>query len=138
MSIRLSSFLTQVEHGLSADTPVLKGRAWETSRTLNYQTGLARLSLGARPDAHSVEPLGTILLQAFDLADGSSCLKVSLSWAGHEDATDCARSIFERPELDWSAEASRIAATWLAGPPAQPGIANLRLAEPVEALAAVG
>jgi hypothetical protein len=138
MSIRLSSFLSHVERGLAADDPMLKGGTWDTSRTLNYHSGLARLALGARPDAHSVEPLGAILLQAFDLADGSSCLKVSLSWAGHADAGESIRSIFEKPAVDWSAEASQIAATWLAGPPAGSEIAKLHIAEPAEVLAAVG
>jgi len=138
MAIRLSSFLASVERRFSANDPILKGGSWETNRTLNYNSGLARLSLGVRPGLDSAEPLGAILVQAFDLADGSTCLKVSLSWAGREDAPDCARSIFEKATIDWSAEASQIAATWLAGPPAKAEIAKLRIAEPAEALAAVG
>lgn len=135
MAIRLSSFLSHVERRLAADDPVLKGGTWDTSRTLNYNIGLGRLSLGVRPGKNSAEPLGAILVQAFDLADGSTCLKVSLSWAGREDAPDCSRSIFEKSSVDWDAEASQIAATWLAGPPAGAEIAKLHLAEPAEALA---
>jgi len=138
MSIRLSSFLTHVERGFQADDAILKGGSWDTSRTLNYHTGLARLALGVRAGQNAAAPLGTILLQAFDLADGSSCLKVSLTWTDHEEATECVRSIFEKPAVDWTAEASQIAATWLAGPPAGSEIAKLHLAEPAEALAAVG
>jgi len=138
MAIRLSSFLSHVERGFSASDPILKGGAWDTSRTLNYNIGLGRLSLGVRPGQTLVEPLGAILVQAFDLADGSTCLKVSLSWSGHEDASDCARSIYEKPTVDWTAEASRVAATWLAGPPPKAEIARLHIAEPAEALAAVG
>jgi hypothetical protein len=138
MAIRLSSFLSSVERGLSADDPVLKGGTWDTSRTMNYNIGLARLSLGVRPGQEPAELLGAILVQAFDLADGSTCLRVSLSWAGRADAGDCARSIFEKSTVDWSAEASQIAATWLAGPPAKAEIAKLVIAEPTEALAAVG
>jgi hypothetical protein len=138
MSIRLSSFLTQVERGFQADDAILKGGTWDTSRTMNYHTGLARLALGVRTGQSSAEPIGTILLQAFDLADGSSCLKVNLSWTDHDEATQCVRSIFESPAIDWAAEASQIASTWLAGPPAGAEIAKLSLAEPAEALAAVG
>jgi hypothetical protein len=138
MAIRLSSFLASVERGFAPDAPVLKGGSWDTSRTLNYNVGLGRLALGVRPGQDLVEPLGAILVQAFDLADGSTCLKVSLSWSGREDAADCARSIFEKSTVDWSAEASQIAATWLAGPPAKAEIAKLHIAAPAEALAAVG
>jgi hypothetical protein len=136
MSIRLSSFLSQVERGLQADAPILKGGTWDTSRTLNYHTGLARLALGVRAGTNMAEPMGTILLQAFDLADGSSCLKVNLSWTDHDEAMQCVRSIFESPTIDWAAEASQIASTWLAGPPAGAEIAKLTIAEPAEALAA--
>jgi hypothetical protein len=138
MAIRLSSFLAHVERGLSANDPVLKGGSWDTSRTLNYNIGLGRLALSVRPGQNLAEPLGSILVQAFDLADGSTCLKVSLSWAGREDASDCARSIFEKSSVDWDAEASQVAASWLAGPPAKAEIAKLLIAEPAEALAAVG
>jgi hypothetical protein len=138
MAIRLSSFLSSVERGLAADDPVLKGGTWETNRTMNYNIGLARLSLGVRPGQDPAELLGAIMVQAFDLADGSTCLKVSLSWAGRSDAADCARSIFEKSTVDWSAEASQIAATWLAGPPAKAEIAKLHIAEPAEVLAAAG
>jgi len=138
MPIRLSSFLTHIEHAFKANEPILKGGNWDTSRTLNYHNGLGRLSLGVRKDQNSIEPLGTILLQAFDLADGSSCLKVSLSWADNEESTECARPIFEKPTVDWTAEASQIAAIWLAGPPAASEVAKLSIAEPAEALAAVG
>ena len=104
MSIRLSSFLTQVERGFPADNPSSSraepGRPTGPSITI---LGLARLTLGVRAgQERRAQPLGTILLRAFDLPDGSLCLKVSLSWTKHEDATECVRSIFEKPAVDWT------------------------------------
>jgi hypothetical protein len=140
MSIRLSSFLTDIERGFKADDPSLKGGTLEIGRTLNYNIRLARLALGTRTGRDKVESIGTILLQAFDLANGTTCLKASLFWTGHLDAPECVRSIFERPGVDWEAEASQIASTWLAGPPAAVPLTALKGADEqhAEALAAVG
>jgi hypothetical protein len=142
MSIRLSSFLSSVERGFQAGNPVLKGGNLETTRTINYHLGLARLTLATKASKSAAESLGSILVQAYDLADGSTCLKVNLSWTKHEDAGECAHSIFEKPAVDWSSEAAQIATAWLAGPPALPEVEKMPQAtdvpEQADALAAAG
>ena len=108
--MRLLSFLTEIERAVAADEPSPLGGTWENSRTVNYHEGLARLTFASRL-GNKAEPVGTVLLQSFVLADGSRCLKAHLAW---KDSTPAAtHSVYETPEIDWSAQARAIASTWL-------------------------
>lgn len=114
--MRILSFLSDIERALLADSPVVEGGAWETTRMVNFHHGLARLTLKPRPAADLPFPGGTIFLQAFSLADGSLCLKASLNWQG-SDAFPVI-SVYSTPTMNWKLEASRIAMAWMEGPPA--------------------
>jgi hypothetical protein len=117
MHPRLLSFLCDLEHALAADDPAPAGGSWTASRAVNYHLGLARLTLGVRAaDGATVEPRGTVLLQSYQLADGSTCLKAALSW--HSSSASAVHAIYAKPEVNWSGEARKVAAAWLAGPPA--------------------
>jgi len=113
---RLLCFLSEVEQSLMADEPAPDNGTWETYRTVNYQLALARLVLHVRHGDQSMKPRGHLNLQAFTLADGTACLKVALAWAGSAD--ESVHSIYTKPGLNWHTEARRVAAIWLAGPPA--------------------
>ncbi|MBI5770602.1 MAG: hypothetical protein HZA93_22685 [Verrucomicrobia bacterium] len=110
--MRLLSFLTEIEKALVAESPMIDGGAWDSTRMVNFHQGLARLSLA--PRAGNDFAAGAIFLQAFKLADGSQCLKASLSWRGSDSAPILA--VYSTPQLNWKLEASRIASTWLEGP----------------------
>ena len=83
---------------------------------VNFNHGLARLTLTARSGNDHGATAGAIFLQAFILADGSQCLKANLSWKGSEAFPVIA--VYSTPTLNWKLEASRIASAWLEGPPA--------------------
>lgn len=117
MHTRLLSFLTDFECSLAADDPAPSEGTWETTRTVNYNQGLARLVLGVRLPDGKVETRGLILLQSFLLADESTCLKAVLSWSSSDNKIT--KSIYSKPEISWSSEARKVAAEWMAGPPAQ-------------------
>ncbi|MEY2882034.1 MAG: hypothetical protein RLZZ15_4414 [Verrucomicrobiota bacterium] len=110
--MRLLSFLTAIEKALVAESPALDGGAWDSSRMISFHRGLARLTLAPRPGNDG--PQGGLLLQEFELADGSLCLKAGLSWQGSEASAVVA--VYSTPQLNWKLEASRIAGAWLAGP----------------------
>jgi hypothetical protein len=134
MHSRLLSFLSNFERALQADDPKPDDGVWETSRTVNYRSGLARLMLAVKVAGQPVQPRGSVLLQGFKLADGAACLKLQFSWAGTE--ATAAHAIFTKPGCDWKSEARRLASEWMAGPPA-----GSVVAAPVEeehAVAAVG
>lgn len=114
--MRLLSFLSDIEKALITESPVVDGGAWESTRMVNFYQGMARLSLTPRAGADVSIPAGSIFLQSFVLADGSMCLKANLTWKG-SDAFPIL-SVYSTPTLNWKVEASRIAATWLEGPPA--------------------
>jgi hypothetical protein len=109
------SFLSDVERALAADDPAPDDGSWETFRTVNYHLGLARLTLAVRK-SNDVTPRGTVLLQGYQLADGTPCLKASLTWHGSE--SNVVRAIYSKPEINWTSEARKVAAEWMAGPPA--------------------
>jgi hypothetical protein len=113
MSNRLLSLLTEIERALLARDPAPDGGSWDTMRLINYNQGLARLTLAVRSPERVTVSRGSILLQNFTLADGSQCLKANLSWAGAENSTVYA--IYSKPQINWSLEASQIAAKWLDG-----------------------
>jgi hypothetical protein len=116
--MRLLSFLSDIERAVVAESPAIDGGAWETARMVNFEKGLGRLSLTPRSPADLPLPGGTIFLQAFALADGSQCLKATLSWKDTEVTSSVA--VYTTPALNWTLEASRIASAWLEGPPATP------------------
>lgn len=131
MSLRLLSFLSDIERALQAGEAPSRGTVWDNIRTVNYHHGLARISLAVRRDAGAAQPLGTILLQSFRLADGTICLKAFLSWAGNP--TQTVHAIYERTDSDWAVEARRISSAW------RHGFAKATGAEaPAERLAAAG
>ncbi len=114
--MRLLSFLTEIEHALNAESPVVDGGAWDSQRMVNFHHGLARLTLAARPGNDLPCTGGTIFIQAFILADGSQCLKANLNWKGSDAFPMIA--VYSTPTVNWKLEASRIASAWLEGPPA--------------------
>lgn len=123
--MRLLSFLSDIEHALVAESPMVDGGAWETNRMVNFNHGLARLTLTARPGNDLPNTGGTIFLQAFVLADGSLCLKANLNWKGSDAFPVMA--VYSTPNLNWKLEASKIASAWLEGPPAMATITTTDL-----------
>ena len=114
--MRLLSFLTEIERAIRLETNADETSIWDTARIVNFKTGLARLTLAVR-ETDSGMPHGSVLVQHFALANGSFCLKASLTWDGTEANTVV--SVYDTPLLNWKLEAVRIASTWLAGPPAE-------------------
>ena len=138
MHSRLLSFLSDFERALLADDPSPDEGTWQNERAVNYRTGLARVQLGVRLPGGQRQIRGSVLLQGYKLADGAACLKALVSWQG-SDAT-ATHAIFSKPGCNWKSEARRLAATWMAGPPANvvPVIAaEVHAEEPVAAAAAV-
>jgi hypothetical protein len=116
MHSRLLSFLSDFERALLADDPSPDEGTWQNERAVNYRSGLARVQLGVRlPDGRR-QIRGSVLLQGFKLADGAACLKALISWQGSE--ATATHAIFSKPGCDWKSEARRLAANWMAGPPA--------------------
>ena len=118
MHTRLLSFLSDFECSLAADDPAPSDGSWETTRTVNYNQGLARLMLGVRLPDGKLEQRGTVMLQSFLMANETTCVKAALSWVGSE--SKIGRSIYSKPETNWVSEARKVAAEWMAGPPAKP------------------
>jgi hypothetical protein len=121
--MRLLSFLTDIERAIRLETNADETAIWDTARIVNFKTGLARLTLNAR-ESDSGMPQGSILVQHFALANGSFCLKASLSWTGSE--SNPIVSVYDTPLLNWKLEAIRIGNAWLAGPPAEATTVSIR------------
>lgn len=137
MATRLLSLLSEIEQALRKESAANMGPTWDSLRTVNYKSGLARLTLTTPPDAvdEAAAPGGTIFLQSFLLADGSQCLKVNLGWTGVTATSLIA--IYAKPQVNWLSEARLIASSWLAGPPVQAAIpAELPAETPTEMLEA--
>jgi hypothetical protein len=115
MATRLLSFLSDIEQCVRAESAANGGPAWEISRIVNYNHGLARMTLTAPTGTEGVAQRGTIFLQSFLLADNTLCLKASLNWQGSEVFPVI--PVYSKPKLDWKIKAARIASAWLAGPP---------------------
>lgn len=128
--MRLLSFLNEIEKAIIAESPMVDGGAWESSRMVNFRHGLARMTLSPR-EADFPLPGGTILLQAFLLADGSQCLKANLSWAGSVATKSAA--VYSTPNMNWKLEASKIASAWLEGAPAEVSASAEAGSEPLAA-----
>lgn len=127
MHTRLLSFLSDLERALAADDPAPLDGSWETSRVVNYHLGLARLNLNVRT-ATGLVARGNILLQSYQLADGTPCLKAALAWVGTENGAT--RAIYSKPDVNWTSEARKVAAEWMAGIP------EVAVDEPTPSLAA--
>ncbi|HYC71883.1 MAG TPA: hypothetical protein VEB66_11790 [Opitutaceae bacterium] len=123
MHTRLLSFLSDLERAIAADDPAPDGGAWDANRTVNYQLGLARLALAVRAAGGPRALRGAVLVQSFLLADGTPCLKARFSWRSTEATVT--HAIYAKPDTDWVREARRLAAEWLAGPPATAPVASL-------------
>jgi hypothetical protein len=118
MQTRLLAFLHETERSIRAGKPEPAPSAtWETTRSVNYALGLAKLTLAAKTGTGPATPQGSVLLQSFKLADSTVCLKATLSWGGAE--MDVTHPIFSKPTLNWEAEASRLADAWICGPAEQ-------------------
>jgi hypothetical protein len=133
--MRLLSFLTEIEKSLIAESPMVEGGAWQTTRMVNFHHGLARLTLTPRGDEFPL-PQGTIFLQSFALADGSICLKASLNWKGSDAFPVMA--VYTTPTTNWKLEASKIASRWLEGAPAQAEVTTTNETEHLTPLVAMG
>jgi hypothetical protein len=120
--MRLLSFLTDIEKSVIAESPVVEGGSWQTTRMVNFHNGLARLTLTPRNDEYG-QPTGTIFVQSFALADGSICLKASLNWKGSDAFPVMA--VYSTPATNWKLEASKVASRWLEGAPAQATVTSL-------------
>lgn len=138
MNIRLLAFLSDIENALLADDPAPgDGGTWENSRVVNYGLGLAQLSLTVRAAEGGFEPRGTVSLQMYALADGTTCLKATLNWRGHEASRII--SIYSKPGVDWRREARKVAAEWMGGPPPEAEVRPYPVAEErLEAAAIAG
>ena len=131
MQTRLLAFLAETEHAVRAEKPEpMAGATWETARSVNFGLGLARLTFSARRSTGEHVLLGGLLLQSFKLADGTVCLKATLTW--HDSESEISHPIYAKPLLDWKAEAERLAAVWMAGPAPR----QIEVAEVPELLAA--
>jgi hypothetical protein len=107
MAPRLLSLLSLIESSLAEhEAPsVARGRP---SRTVNFHKGLARLTFN--------DDSGSILLQGFTLADGQTCVKAMLEWAGAQKPG--VQSVYPTEGFNWAGAACRIAEAWMDGPPA--------------------
>jgi hypothetical protein len=133
MSSRLLSSLNDIEQALLKQSAADMGPAWTATRMVNYHHGLARMILTPAEGGEPDQMRGAIFLQSYVLADGALSLKASLNWHGCESFPVI--SVFAKPGVDWRAEAGRIAAAWLAGPPAATISMATALEERVSALA---
>lgn len=136
MHPRLLCFLSDIERALAADEPAPGEGSWDNARTVNYSLAIARVCLNARLPNGTLQPRGIINVQAYTLADGTACLKAGLNWAG--SAVESVRAIYTKPGLNWTSEARRIAALWLAGAPAEAEVTALDAMAAKEPLASVG
>jgi hypothetical protein len=136
MPIRLLSFLNEIEAALAKQSAANMGPSWDASRMVSYHQSLARMVLTPAKNIENPAPGGTVFLQSFLLSDGSPCLKATVSWEG--SAASSVVAVYAKPELDWKAEASRIASIWLAGPPQMKVVPAESVAPSLSAVAVAG
>ena len=129
MATRLLSFLTEIEQALLKERAVV-GPAWSCQRIVNFKDRLARMTLSLPAEGETPASGGAIMLQSFLLGDGSLCLRAILSWDNSPATTTIA--VHAKPRLDWAAEARKIAAAWLSGPPATATIESVPATPAVE------
>jgi hypothetical protein len=136
MPIRLLSFLNDIETALAKQSAANMGPTWDASRMVSYHQSLARMVLSTPKNTENPAPGGTVFLQSFLLSDGSPCLKATVGWEGSTASSVVA--VYAKPELDWKAEASRIASIWLAGPPQMKVVPAESDAQSLSAVAVAG
>ena len=133
--MRLLSFIADVERALKSGAAAGTSGRWRTQRMVDFQYGLARLTLTPESDSQSRVAGGVIFVQAFTLPDGSLCLKASLNWRGSDMLPIIA--VYGTPHVNWRVEATRVASAWLEGPPAGEATATTETAvSPAAAVAA--
>ena len=113
--MRLLSFFNDIERTMLADNPEPDDGVWANTRMVNVHSGLARLTIARGPKGQPPTPRGSILLQAFTLADGTFCLKANLSWSKNEATVS--KAVYSKPGINWSKAAEEVAATWMRGAP---------------------
>jgi hypothetical protein len=113
MSNRLLSLLTEIERVLISEHSPADGGKWDTLRLMNFNQGLARLTISVQSAQRITAARGIILLQHFTLADDTQCLKANLSWNGTEKTSSYA--VYSKPSVDWNREAAQIAGKWIDG-----------------------
>ncbi|MBI3885842.1 MAG: hypothetical protein HY302_08975 [Opitutae bacterium] len=106
MTHRLLSLLSQIEDYLRESDPDTI-RLLQSTRSVNYQKGLARLTLQSMDGT----PWGAATVQGYRLANGETCLKLALTCGRSEIAKPI--SLFPRESHDWANEARKIAVLWL-------------------------
>lgn len=122
MQPRLLAFLADTESTIRAERPEPSSdSSWEMSRSVNYTLGIARLTLGTKSSSGERSSEGSILLQSYKLADGTICLRATVTWK--DPSIETIHPIFAKPELRWSVEAELLASVWLAGPASKPAVA---------------
>lgn len=128
MAPRLLSFLSLVETALIANGSTSLNTP--PQRAVNFHKGIARLTFA--------DGSGTLQLQSFVLADGQTCVKVAMVWAGNPYVG--LEAVYPQGNFNWATAAEKVAAVWMAGP-RQPAAAPIdSLAAPAQSasLAAVG
>lgn len=115
--MRLLSFISEIEKAIAAESPMVDGGAWKTIRTINFAKGIAKVDITALSSDMLAHTGGSILVQAFALADGTPCLKVRIDWREGIGAP-AEFSVFSTPVSNMKLDASRIGSRFVEGPPA--------------------
>lgn len=116
MATHLVSLLSDVEQALAEGSSARWGVAWNLRCSVNEHYRVGRITLMPPPGAASSQTRGAIFLQGEALAEGAMRFRVSFHWHG-SDAFPAMPVASHSHALAWKAEAARIAAIWLAGPP---------------------
>jgi hypothetical protein len=102
MSTRLLSFLNQIQDAIKQVDENFTGGV----RMINFNKGIARYTL---KDGSAVQ------VQSFVLADGQTCLKVALYWAGIKNPA--VHSVYPTEEnFTYYSSAEKISQIWIEGP----------------------
>ncbi|MFA5262928.1 MAG: hypothetical protein WC378_03820 [Opitutaceae bacterium] len=102
MTARLLSFLNLVQDAIIRQN----GTDIEGSRMVNFHKNIARFTM---------KDGGAIQVQAFILADGQTCVKVALYWAGIN--VPAVVPVYPTAEnFSWEQSASKIGQLWIDGP----------------------
>ena len=115
MNQRLLSLLSQVEHALR-QTDIEATHHLRASRSVDYRQGTARLAF----EQADGTMWGAAEVQGYRLANGESCLKVTVGPAGA--GLRRSHSIFPREGCDWTVEAGKIARSWLEAMATEPAL----------------
>ncbi|HEX2855054.1 MAG TPA: hypothetical protein VHO24_17600 [Opitutaceae bacterium] len=117
MATHLVSLLGDVEQALMEASAIRWGAAWNLGRALSEAHLVGRITLTPAAGAAPSQTRGAIFLQGEALPDGLMRFKASFHWHGSE-AFPSVPVGSNSNAMGWKTEAARIAALWLAGPPA--------------------